>query len=404
VQQGGGYADSASRYTAYSKLRDEDIYGALDDGPGGRPASLRPASIINPSPRQFGGYVRIRDRLSHAEATAKTPEVVEQRREPMPPRIYGEPDSEEIQPASYAASPAPSRRSGRSGIIVDDPPALQPSPPRSERLALAYSSGGAGVSGRPAFSEARGGSSRDSPREGRGGGFGRLLGGAARLLLTGAAAAAVAVAAHKAGPVVLQKSQQAAARLAEEQHRLAERWQERQQRKAEQAAVQAQRRREQAAATAAQQQRQPRAAAGSKGMADLPPRPGSGFRGLPDAPPAHLRAGAGRPADLPPQPKKGDTPPWERTQAATAAKAAAKAAAAKQQPQQPQRPQAPQAPQRGPARGSAGYADPLPPHLAAAARNGGVPGRVPPVAQVHPPPHGMLFPAMPPPDVSASMG
>lgn len=32
--------------------RDEDIYGALDDGPGGRPTTLRSASIVNPSPRQ----------------------------------------------------------------------------------------------------------------------------------------------------------------------------------------------------------------------------------------------------------------------------------------------------------------------------------------------------------------
>lgn len=227
--------------------------------------------------------------------------------------------------------------------------------------------------------------------------------------------------------MVLQKGQQAAARLAEEQHRLAERWQERQQRQREQAAVQAQRKRdqaavqaqrkreqaaaeavqaqrkrEQAAAAAAQQalqQRQQRPVA-SKGMAVLPPRPGGGFGGLSDAPPPHLRAAAGRPADLPPQPKAGDTLPWERSQAATAA-AAAKAAAAKQQPQPPQRQQAPQG---RPARASAGCADPLPPHLAAAARNGGVGGRVPPVAQVHPPPHGMLFPAMPPPDVSASMG
>ena len=318
---------------------------------------------------------------------------------PCPPTAFLRSHTRRTNQASSLCVPLPA---GRTGIIVDDPPALQPSPPRSERLALAYSSGGAGVSGRPAFSEARGGSSRGADGEGRGGGLGRLLGGAARLLLTGAAAAAVAVAAQRAGPVVLQKGQQAAARLAEEQHRLAERWQERQQRKRQQAAAQAQRQREQTAAAAAQAQRQPRAPAASKGMADLPPRPGSGFRGLPDAPPPHLRAGAGRPADLPPQPKAGDAPPWERSQAASAAKAAAKAAAAKQQP--PQQPQRQQVPQGRPVRGSAGCADPLPPHLAAAARNGGVPGRVPPVAQVHPPPHGMLFPAMPPPDVSASMG
>ena len=286
----------------------------------------------------------------------------------------------------------PCSPAGRAGsIIADDPPAVQPSPPRSARLALAYSSGGAGTAGRPAFSEARGGSSRGADPDGRRGGLGRLLGGAARLVLTGAAAAAVAVAAHRAGPVVLQKGREAAGRLAEEQHRLAERWQARQQRKREEQAARA-------AAAAAQQRQQRPTAGGKAGMVDLPPRPGSGFRGLADVPPPHARAGAGRQADPPPGRKGGDLPPRERSQAAAAAAAAAKAAAAKQQPQQPQG--------RGVAGRSAGCADPLPPHLAAAARNGGggVPGRVPPVAQVHPPPHGMLFPAMPPPDVAASMG
>ncbi len=43
---------SPANVLALCPLRDEDIYGALDDGPGGRPTSLRPASIINPSPRQ----------------------------------------------------------------------------------------------------------------------------------------------------------------------------------------------------------------------------------------------------------------------------------------------------------------------------------------------------------------
>ena len=227
--------------------RDEDIYGALDDGPGGRPTSLRPASIINPSPRQasclrwarwarracmprrrgvqadsplappallrgrrgrlapgapcapslrltlaaaalpcppsalllqYGGYVRIKDRLSQVEEAAakvgarcrwqggpcvlgpqadlvlsgrqggngmpapaccshaappgcccpQAPNTVEARREPMPPRIYGEQDRWERGPglAGWLAGRVPLAVAscGKWAALTHTPPSL----------------------------------------------------------------------------------------------------------------------------------------------------------------------------------------------------------------------------------------------------------------------------------------
>lgn len=262
---------------------------------------------------------------------------------------------------------------------------MQPSPPRSERLAFAYSSGGGGVATRPsALSEARSGRRADDGASGgrRGGLVGRLAG----LAVKGAAVAAVAVLAHKSAPTVLHKSQEAGQWLAEEQAKLSARWLAHQQR----------RREERRAREAAQR---------------APPRPKpqqrqqQGGRPQADVPPPHL-AGR-RMADLPLPPKAAQpsvpaAAPWQEAQAAAAAKAAAAAQQQRHKQQQPKPQPKPQQspPQRRPA---GAPSDPLPPHLAAAARHAAA-GRVPPVAQMHPPPHGQLFPAMPPPDVAASMG
>jgi hypothetical protein len=257
---------------------------------------------------------------------------------------------------------------------------VRASSPAGDRLQLAYSSGGAGAAGRAQHSTARGGEAARPPR-GDGGGPG-LVGRLTNLLLTGAAATALVVVAQHAGPAVVQKSQlvgrEVARKVQEGQQQLAARRAAAKQRRQEEEAAA---RRKAAHAVAApalswQQggrgdQAPPRA--GGARMADLPPRPAAGHAG---AEPAHKQrgAGAGRMADLPPhrQPSRGGDV----------------------------------RPQPAPAKRQPGAAtDPLPPFLAAAAAArvaGGTGGGTGP--RVYAPQPGQLFPAMPPPDVSASMG
>ncbi|KAI3427948.1 hypothetical protein D9Q98_006338 [Chlorella vulgaris] len=411
-----GEGGAGSRYGVLSRVSDEDIYGALDERGIGRPSS-----IMNPSPRQYGGFVKIRERPSQAEQDAAEP--VPGPRSPIHPRIYGEnaQDSEswevssEIQAASHAA------------ILSLDPPAALPrpgryqerparaasvytaSPPRSARQ-VPYSSGGIGAAGRAPYSlsSVRG---ADSVRGGseRGGSGGRsLLGKLTSLVFTGAAAAAAVVVAQRAGPIVVQRGQEAASEVArrvqEQQQQLSARRQASQQRKRERDAVREQQQQEakqraqiaaQAAAQAQAWQQQaakasavdvppplppPRAAPGNR-MADLPQRSPAGNGGMADLPRRPAAASSGRMADQPPAHRRPVRVP----------------AAAQKPP--------------------VGSTDPLPPFLAAAAaaaaaasdapRRGsqaGAPGSRQAGRQRIPTQHGQLFPAMPPPDVSASMG
>ena len=350
----------------------------------------------------------------------------------------------EIEPAGYAAavtlnrSPAALREHPDSGPrpprITHSAPAHNPLTPPRDRLHLAYSSGGAGVApapaGRAQHSTARVGrhagtsSSRSGASDGGGGGGG-LLGRLTNMLLTGAAAAAVAVVAQHAGPVVVAKGQEAVRTLQEKQAAVASRWQA------------SQRKREDA-----QRKREAERRAGR--LADAPPSPAT-YRAMADAPPAALSAqlaaqaapafappprqqpkpSPGRladlamppprspgarcaAADLPPAPRAGSTasrmgdlPIWERQQAAPAAAAAAAAAAAQRQAS------AASANKPGKPAAKAPMSDPLPAHLtgrpAPSSAAGSTGGRVLPRTGGRPA-HGQLFPAMPPPDVSASMG
>ncbi|PSC72553.1 ALG-2 interacting isoform B [Micractinium conductrix] len=422
---GGAVGDSASgsRYGVYSRVSDDDIYGALEGSSG------RPASIMNPSPRQYGGYVRIRDRMGTVEEGSMVPGPKSARRSPTPPRIYGaeEPEGDlwetrsEIEPAGYAAavtlnrSPAALREHPDSGPrpprITHSAPAHNPLTPPRDRLHLAYSSGGAGVApapaGRAQHSTARVGrhagtsSSRSGASDGGGGGGG-LLGRLTNMLLTGAAAAAVAVVAQHAGPVVVAKGQEAVRTLQEKQAAVASRWQA------------SQRKREDA-----QRKREAERRAGR--LADAPPSPAT-YRAMADAPPAALSAqlaaqaapafappprqqpkpSPGRladlamppprspgarcaAADLPPAPRAGSTasrmgdlPIWERQQAAPAAAAAAAAAAAQRQAS------AASANKPGKPAAKAPMSDPLPAHLtgrpapsSAAGSTGGRPAQAP---------------------------
>lgn len=353
----------------------------------------------------------------------------------------------EIQPAGYAASltldpPTRERPSDRGPPRITHSAPVPRSPPR-DRLHLAYSSGGAGVagrSGRPDHSTARGGMGADAgasiSRSGRmndgsssSGGSG-LLGRLTNMLLTGAAAAAVAVVAQHAGPAVVQKGQEVARSLQGTQAAVASKWQAHQRRR-EQQQREKERQREQ------QRQRQK-----SSRLADKPASP-STFRAMADLPPSPPREDSKQQPRIPssagaPAPRRmADLPSWDRNQQAAAAAAAAAAVAAAQQRARNSSGggPAPPSPLGGgraavaalgggkPAAGTSsrsgggggGFLDPLPPHLAGAGRgmpapgsvagsNGGTPQRARPTPRGPQGAAGQLFPAMPPPDVSASMG
>lgn len=367
-----------------------------------------------------------------------------------------------MQPAAYAASLAlDTPAEPRPPRIMHSAPAPHPRSPLHDtgRLHLAYSSGGAGVAnrlGRQEHSTARRGadpgtSTSNSGRSDGGRGGTGLLGRLTNMLLTGAAAAAVAVVAQHAGPTVVQKGHEVARSLQGTQAAVASKWHDHQRRREEQR--EQQRRKQQQRQQEEQKQKQAAALAGQpatpatfRAMADLPPSPprqqaaspagptpGPAQRSRADLPmPVPMPVPRPVPRPVPNGPAGGPRaatalPQWERQQQAQqAAAAAAAAAVAAQQRGSGGRGAAPRGPaaallgsgagSQGTTGNQGGFQPPLPPHMIGAARSAPSPGSAAgsslgtPQRGPLPPPRGrypqagQLFPAMPPPDVSASMG